>query len=674
MTPTAAIIEQAFRDGIRPTETLTVSEWADRYGFLPKECAKEAGPWRTSRAPFLRAIMDDLGPDSPVQQVKVIKGTQLGFTTAGIMWFGFTVHIDPGPMLVVMPTLDTAKRHSKTRMAPTIKAIPELDDRIDDPRERDSGNTTLYKEFPGGYLVMSGANSASSLRSLPAKKLMLDEIDKYEADLEGEGDTCSIAEKRCDTYGSDKKIYKLSTPTIKGLSAIEAEFADSNQQYYYVPCPYCGHKQVLKWEGIKFTHDEYKLKGAVTYHCAGCNEQIHEFHKTQMLENGCWLAHNPGHEHSGYHLSSLFSPLGWLSWADIVREFLKAKKKNDSALLKAWVNNRLAEVWDDEEQPHIDTANLHSRREKYGPSVPMAALLLTAAVDVQSSPARLEVELKAHAPQDESFTLDYHVVHGDPGQQSTWTELAEYLWKTDRYHQSGAFMPISITLIDSGGHFTQQVYDFCRKYRRNRCFSTKGSQFPGKPIFERAGRKKGSQQGKVDYFIGTDTAKDSLFSRLSVAQNQIIEAELYKPLTAFPVQQYPYYMHFNDTCDEEFFAQLVAERPEKVKVGRRFVRRYVQIRERNEALDLNVLNLAAIRIIRPDWKRAVERLAKTIEKGQKAKGDGQEATDQAKNSAPLALSPSPLTNAAETPKPQAPAPRRRIISRGLTSGWVNGWR
>ncbi len=679
MTP-SAVIEQAFKDGIRPIEVLTVSEWADQYGFLPKECAKEAGPWRTSRVPFLRKIMDSLGPASPVQQVIVMKGTQLGFTTVGIMWLGYTIAVDPAPMLSVMPTLETAKRHSKTRIAPTIKAIPCLDERVDDPRERDSGNTTLYKEFPGGYVVISGANSASSLRSLPAKKLMLDEIDKYEADLEGEGDTCSVAEKRCDTYGSDKKIYKLSTPTIKGISAIEAQFTESDQQYYYVPCPYCGHKQILVWEQIKFVHDEYRLKGAVTYECIGCHEHIHEFHKTEMLEKGQWKAHNPGHEHQGYHLSSLYSPLGWLSWKDIVKEFLTAKKTKDSALLKAWVNNRLAQVWDDEAQPHIDTANLHSRRESYGPSVPMAALVLTAAVDVQSAPARLEIEIKAHAPNEESFTMDYHTIHGDPGQRETWENLAAYLWQTERYHQSGAPMKIALTLIDTGGHFTQQTYDFCRRYRKQRAFGTKGSQFPGKPIFERAGRKKGSQQGKVDFFIGTDTAKDTVFSRIASAANKVVEPELYMPLTAFPVETYPYYMHFNMTCDEEFFAQLVAERPEKVKVGRRFVRKYVQIRDRNEALDLNVLNLAAIRILKPNWKALVERLAAATKRVQDS--EGPRATEEPGgqgSEAPRVTASTPEPENPRTPdlqpKPQTPnpAPRRRVINRGQ-GGWINAWR
>jgi phage terminase large subunit GpA-like protein len=601
----------AFKEGLKPTENLLISEWADRYGVLPRKSSKEAGKWRTDRAPYLRKILDCLSPQSPVQQIKVMKGSQLGFTSAGLMWFAYTVDADPGPFMAVMPSLDVAKRHSKTRLAPMIEESPRLQGRVAEPRERGSLNTVLYKEFQGGYLVIAGANSASSLRSLPVKKLILDEIDSYEADLQGEGDTVSISEKRCDTFGSDRKIYKLSTPTIAGISAIEAEFEDSDQQFYYLACPYCSHRQILQWENIKFEHDNYILVSEVAYQCSHCNEHIQEHHKQAMLAGGQWIAHNPGHEHAGFHLSSLYSPLGWLSWRDIVQEFLKAKRKNDFQLMKTWKNTRLGLPWSDEEQrPIIEESSLQGRVEHYGPAVPLAGLVLTASVDVQSSPSRLEVEIKAWGPDDESWTLEYEVLDGDPAQHMVWQELADLLWKKKRYHESGPEIPVSITLIDSGGHFSQQVYDFCRKYRKYKCFASKGSQFPGKPIFERAKRQRGGMRGNVDFFIGTDTAKDTIFALLNVAKKEKKEIQLHRPLTEVPVTVSPYYMHFNQACDEEYFAQLVAERPEKIKSGRRYVRRWVQIRERNEALDLAVLNLAGIRILNPNWERIVETLAK----------------------------------------------------------------
>lgn len=666
MTIAVEIYETYFAAGLKPTENLTVSRWADLYRILPKRAgAKEPGKWRTNRAPYLREIMDNLGPQSPVQQVKVIKGTQLGFTEAGNNWVGFTIHIDPAPIMQVQPSLDVAKRHSKTRLAPTIEETPVLRSRIDDPRSRDSGNTTLYKEFPGGYLVIAGANSAASLRSLPVKRLMLDEIDAYDADLEGEGDVCSIAEKRTDTFGVEKKIYKLSTPTIKGLSKIEAEFIDSDQRYYYVPCPHCGAAQILTWPRLAFAHVEYVLQGEVVYTCEHCQEPIHEYHKTAMLENGQWRPHNPGHEHRGYHLSSLYSPVGWLSWRDIVREFLHARKENDIALLKTWTNTRLAETWNDEDSPIVDDGTLFSRREDYGPVLPMQVVVLTAGVDTQDD--RLECEIKGWAPGEESWTIDYRVFHGNPGRPDVWKELDDFL-AAPFLHASGAEMKISCALIDSRGHFSQEVYDFVRPRQHRRIFASAGSQFPGKPIIERSKRQ---QRGRIRLMlIGTDTAKDTIFSRLLQQPLARQENELYGPLTDQPVTLHPAYMHFRAACcDEEYFKQLVSEKPEKKKVSGRWRRVYTQIRERNEALDIAVLCLAALRLIKPNWKQLIERLSIKAKTGPKM--------DLVSTSCPEAFSEQPAENFPAsgkdkqiTPVPAKHSPRR-FPRRG---GWVNGWR
>lgn len=663
MTATEVYLS-SFKEGLKPTETLTVSEWADKYRIIPREGgAKEPGRWRTSRAPCLREIMDNLSASNPTNFTVVQKGTQLGFTEAGINFFGYTVHIDPAPMMMLLPTIEVAKRHSKSKIKNTISQTPCLKERIPEARERDSGNTTLMKEFPGGSLIIAGANSAASLRNLSIKKLILDEVDAYEPDLESEGDTISLALKRTDAFGLYKKVLIISTPTVKNVSNIEKEFENSDQRHYYVPCPYCGHMQHLKWQNITFTHEEYRLKGDVTYKCESCSELIHEYSKTSMFQNGQWIAHNPGHKRRGYKLPSFYSPLGFLSWSEIVEEFLEAKKNNDFEKLKTWVNTRLAETWDESREPHINVDSFYARREKYGMIVPLPALLLTCGADVQDD--RIEAEIKAWGLGEESWTMDYKVIYGNPAQKGVWSQLDDYI-KAPFLHASGIEINISGACIDSGGHFTQETYDFVRPRQYRRVYATKGSQFPGRPIVERSKR---INQGRIRLvMIGTDTAKDTILARLQIERKPRIETEFYKPLTDEPVEVIPMYMHFNDSCDEEYFKQLVSsEQPEKVKQRGRIKRVYKQIRERNEALDTNVLNLAALRILKPDYKKIIEWMSKKKQllKVSADVKDSHETKD---------LKQEELKRINPPAETRRKGPANKIRPWGMGKNWIKGWK
>jgi hypothetical protein len=179
---------KAWRNGMRQDPALTVSQWADKHRVLSPRGASEAGPWRTDRTPYLREIMDALSPSRPIQRVVFMKGAQLGGTEAGNNWIGYVVHHAPGPMLAVQPTVELAKRFSQQRIDPLIEASPSLRERVSPARSRDSGNTVLSKEFPAGILVMTGANSAVGLRSMPARYLFLDEVDAYPPSADEEGD------------------------------------------------------------------------------------------------------------------------------------------------------------------------------------------------------------------------------------------------------------------------------------------------------------------------------------------------------------------------------------------------------------------------------------------------------------------------------------------------------
>ena len=372
---------KSFERGIKPDSVISVSDWADANRVLSRTASSEPGRFRTSRTPYLKEIMDALSPSSPYEKVVFMKGAQIGGTEAGNNWIGYMIDQAPGPMLVVQPTVEMGKRWSKGRLAPLIEDTPCLRDKVKDPRTRDSGNTVQSKEFPGGQVVITGANSAVGLRSMPVKYLFLDEDDAYPPDADSEGDPLTLAIQRTATF-TRRKIFIVSTPTIQGLSRIEKEFNETDQRYYFVPCPFCGGFQTLKWENIHYDQTDSK----VSYVCEFCKEHIDERYKTEMLRKGQWRAtrqrvvasgnslreeeKSPQQKNKtqlaprccGFHLNSLYSPIGWMSWETCYHNYESAKK--DDQLLKAWTNTTLGLPW--EEKGDVpDWGLLFDRRESY---------------------------------------------------------------------------------------------------------------------------------------------------------------------------------------------------------------------------------------------------------------------------------------------------------------------
>ena len=329
---------RAWRQGLRPDPDLTVSDWADAHRWLSSRAAAEPGRYRTARAPYLREIMDALSPGHPAQRISFMKAAQVGATEAGNNWIGFVIHHAPGPMLAVLPTVEMAKRASRGRIDPLIAESPVLRERVSPARSRDAGNAMLSKEFPGGILVMTGANSATGLRSMPARYVFLDEVDAYPASADEEGDPVTLAEARTTTFAHRRKVFLVSTPTIRGLSRIERAFEASDQRRYFVPCPHCGAMQWLQFERLRWAKGKPET---AAYHCAGCERAIAEHHKTEMLARGEWRATAVSADPKaiGFHLSALYSPLGWKSWAEIARDWLAAQASDE--MLRAARNTAL---------------------------------------------------------------------------------------------------------------------------------------------------------------------------------------------------------------------------------------------------------------------------------------------------------------------------------------------
>lgn len=565
---------------LEPPPRLSTSEWADAHRRLPTKGAAEPGPWRTARTPFLREIMDCLSPEHPAQRITFQKPVQIGGTEVGNNWVGWFMDTQKAPMMVVQPTLDLAERWSKQRLASMIDDCPTLRAKVRPARERDSGNTTLLKEFPGGVLVVAGANSAAGLRSMPVRYLMLDEVDAYPIELEEEGDPISLAEGRTTTFGRRAKTLLISTPTIESLSRIHKEYQSSDRRRYHVPCPHCAALQVLRFENLRWPagHPEQAV-----YHCEHCGTGIEEHHKTVMLAEyghggqARWVPERPEvsavTHHYGYHINALYTPVGLgKTWADLARMMEEVAK--DPGKEKAFTNLRKGEVLADPDEK-LDADELKERAGQWRVrTVPAGCLLLTAGIDVQKD--RFAVVIAGFGRENRLWIVDYVEIPADPTNDADWLKLEQYL---DQPITNRAGLPMRPVMraVDSG-YLQEHVLHFTRIRQRRGWMAVKGASVGGRPIVTKPNKIDYTWRGAVikagaeQWQVGGDKAKELLFARIGADRKRPVHDRL---------------VHFPADLDDAFYTQLTAEVWDPLK------RRWVKIRPRNEALDTLCYALAA---------------------------------------------------------------------------------
>lgn len=574
----------------RPPERLTVSEWADKYRVISDANAMP-GPWRTANAPYQKEPMDCIG-DTVTRRVSLDWSAQVGKTECVNNGIGYNISQDPKSVMMMLPTQSDLKTWSETKLAPLINDTPCIKDVIAKPRGRDGVNNALMKSFPGGFLMFSWSGSTNTMRGRSAPVINCDEIDGYT--LTAEGDAVQLLWQRAATFGDRRKLIETSTPTIKGFSRIEKAFLAGDQRYYYVPCPHCGKKQRLVWGQVKWDKDENgnPLPETAHYICEHCGCVIEDKHKFAMLQDGEWIASKPFKGHASFHLNELYSP--WRKFRDIVQSFIDKKNIGD---LQSFVNVSLAETWE-EQGEQIDDTGLLNRREHYAAQVPMGGVYLTAGVDTQVD--RLEVEVTAWGVGEESWSIAYGVIYGDPDRKGTWDALDDFLDQRFK-HESGVELSISATCIDSGGLNTQSVYNYCKKRRSSRRFAIKGRGGEGVPIVSAPSKRKSGKKGRpVELFtVGTDQTKTLIYKRLGLDGDG------------------PGRCHFPDNYprqyDKEYFEMLTAEKCITRYVKGFAKREWVKTRPRNEALDVRVYSYAALLIVNPNLKRVQSRILKKAE-------------------------------------------------------------
>jgi phage terminase large subunit GpA-like protein len=644
---------KVIRDRLRLPPRLTLSEWSDSYRVLSPEASAEPGPWRTERVPYLREIMDTIsGRD--YQDITVVAASQTAKSEALLNAIGYYIDQEPSSILVIQPNVKPmAEAFSKRRIAPMIRDSSRLRGKVKDPRSRNSGNTIQLKEFPGGNLIIMGANSPAGLSSNPIRVVLADEIDRWEKSAGTEGDPLSLADARQVTYRHRKKMVKVSSPGNEGESRIEREWMLSDQRHYYVPCPHCGHEQPLEWRdsggrpdirpgrndwrvvwekediknGDEIVEVRHRPETAV-YICRSCACTIEETHKAAMLAAGRWVKHNPKSRRAGFHIPGLISP--WVRWSELAEKWLSVKDEDE--LRKTFFNTKLGLLYvsSGEDVDFHRLANA-DRRDAYAAEVPMGGGLLTMFIDVQDD--RIECDVRGWGAKEESWHIRIERFYGDPDLDDVW-QRAEALLTKSWAHESGAELRIRVCMVDSG--FKQDaVFRWVKAHQGAQVYATKGVDNLKQPL---ARATRANRDGVKVFNFNPTVFKDTLFSRL-------------KRRVAGPG-----YMHFGPTemtgADDGYYLQYAAEKRSVSFEHNRPVVVYKNPgRKRNEAIDLYVGNLVALRSL---GMSVANRLGEIV---QEVQAEGEERRAAAEK----------VSDGSGQPEPEKPAPRSR-------ASWWRGYR
>lgn len=628
-----------------PPAPLKPSEWAEANVRIPSGNAIP-GPIRFDNAPYQREPMD-MATHPGCHRISLQWGAQVGKTQLALCLQGYAIAHEPRSQMMMQPSQGDLTTWLETKFNPMVDANPVLQSLLAKPRSHEGVNNQRMKSYPGGFLMFAWAGSTKTMRGRSAPLIVADEIDGYGGTPEG--DEVQLLWQRAATFGDQRLLVEISTPTIKGESRIEAAFDQGDQRFFFVACPHCDEHQRLNWNQVTWEHDDEgnHLPETAGYACKHCGtlwndgERIAAIRTAEQVGAG-WKAAKPFRGHASYHLNEMYSCFRRLR--DIVQSFLDKKAAGD---LQSFINVSLAETWE-EQGEQAEAHVLMERAETYKAPVPAGGVVLTAGIDMQQD--RLEVETVAWGYGEESWSIDYTVLWGDPLQDDVWRDLDDYL-STTWMHESTAQLGIVASCLDTGGNsgYTQRAYEYARGKTGRRLFAIKGVGGWDRPVVTAPSRKKtGRGQRKVDLFtIGTDEAKLTIMRRLAVDQPG------------------PGFTHIPADREPEWFHQLTAEKLVTKYVKGVPKREWHQTRPRNEALDCRVYAYAAFKIASPSLKRHSARLAE-YEKREEADHQGDEEAAQAPQNKPLPEPP---------PAETKPLKRKTRRKRKRPSGksWVNNW-
>ena len=579
------------KNGLKPLPKTSVSQWADNHRMLSSGISAEPGKWKTSRAPYQKDIMNAF-TESGIHRVVVKSSSQIGKSDMMNNVIGRFAHLDPCAIMMIQPTIDMAQDYSKTRIAPMIRDTKVLNNLFYDVKSRDANNTILSKVFPGGRLIMCGANSPAGLASRPIRILLADEVDRFPDSAGTEGDPVDLAAKRMTTFWNSC-MGLFSTPTNEGSSRIDEEYLAGTQEEWQHKCPNCGEYHLLRHIDMTVDYKEIKTPSGkktvivndVKWRCPHCGFSFSEKEMKQTPQK--YISRNADALKNGirsFFVNGFTSP--WMTWTRIMREWLEAK--GDPEREKVIMNTVFGESYK-QKGAFEDEQIFLRRRESYGAELPNGVLLLTAAIDTQDN--RLEYEVVGWGKEEECWGIRKGIVLGAPNQDRTWKEIDNILDKT--YHfADGKGLKVVRTFIDSGGHYTSDVYNYCQKNFHKQRFAIKGRGGPGIPLIYKIAKANNAKAPLI--LLGVDDGKQQIMDRLSIDSPG------------------PLYFHFpqdegikelsNRGYDDLYFKGIISEH-KKVYKRNGVLREVWETTKnvRNEPLDLRNYNLACMKSLKPDW-------------------------------------------------------------------------
>lgn len=577
-------ISRALR-GMIPPDDLTVTQWAEAKRRLSAESAAEPGPWRTERTPYLKEVMDSF-TDPKVNHIVMVAASQVGKSEFLNNAIGYIIDEDPGSILFIHPTTIDAKEYSKLRIAPMIRDCPTLKRKVSDPKSRDSGNTILQKTYPGGILTLCGSTEAHALASKPIRYVFGDERDRWALSAGNEGDPWDLAMARQTTFYNSKAV-EVSTPTIKNASAIESSFAIGTMERWKSKCPHCGEYHEIKWENIRYTSDEKIIANKKTYSvsdifyvCPGCGAVCTEVEMKKQPAK--WEAENPNAYNHGirsFWLNAFVSQ--WATWESIILKYLNAI--GSTRKMQVVYNTCFGELWEDRGDLQ-DEDSLMARREEYPAELPDGVLVLTCGVDTQDD--RLEYEVLGHGHFGETWGIKKGIIMGRPDDKETWNALDDVIDHIYRF-EDDVGLRISMTFVDEGGHFTQDVRLQCRARIGKKVFCIKGMAGPDKPFTAPPKKQKiVINQTAVgtcwQYQLGVDSGKQIIMDNLSVQT---------------PGSKYCHFPKRDDYGSAYFTGLLSEHLVYKKEKKQPWVWEKIPGHERNEALDCRNYAMAAFKAL-----------------------------------------------------------------------------
>ncbi|MGG7049068.1 MULTISPECIES: phage terminase large subunit family protein [unclassified Campylobacter] len=556
------ILSKIFAKSIFVKKKMTLTQWSENHRVLSRESSAQYGKFKAFA--YQKEPMDEIS-NTRRSKVVLLFASQLGKSEMINNAIGYFIHQEPSTILFMLPNENDAEDYSKRRLTPMIRDCEVLKELIN---ANDANNTILIKNFSGGNLALVGSNSVSKLASKPIKILLIDEADRCENTKEGSA--IKLAEKRTVTF-SQRKIVISSTPTLKDSSQILSEFELSDKRYFFIKCPHCGYSQTLDFSHVVWEKDKDNkpIFESVRYTCADCGALLSESEKNRAVASGEWIATNPGAKTAGFFLNAFYSP--FFSMQDIVRDWYESK--DDQSKLQTFINTIEARGF---EPPTIslNSDELFDRIEPYdSQNVPECVKFITAGIDIQAN--RIEINFIGWASGFEAFNIEYKQIHGNTDQEEVWGEAFKYLHKKFTL-SNGKELTLTLGLVDSGFN-TERVYKFCAASKR--LLATKGAN-EGTNREDFINPIKKIKNGCYFMRVGTYKGKSELMRLLKIkeAGNG--------------------YFHYGKGYTREFFAQLNAEKLQKLKNKNGYEKlQWVKIRERNEALDISVLALAGAKIV-----------------------------------------------------------------------------